>query len=91
MSVDYTTLVLEGTGLSTAGVDFVPVSGTLTIASGQTQGYVSVTVMGDEVAEPPAYLGEWLLVRFTNPTAGSTVNPDSGRWGHGIGVIVDDD
>ena len=91
VSVDYTTLVLEGTGLSTAGVDFVPVSGTLTIASGQTQGYVSVTVMGDEVAEPPAYLGEWLLVRFTNPTAGSTVNPDSGLWGHGIGVIVDDD
>lgn len=90
VGVDYATLAPTGPGLATADVDFVPVSGTLAFAPGQTEAFVTVMVHGDDLHEDPALYGEWLLVQLANPTAGATIDT-GGLWGLGIGVIIDDD
>jgi len=43
----YETVQSTGTQFATPGVDFTPVSGTLTIARGSTMGYISVDVLDD--------------------------------------------
>lgn len=48
-----------------------------------------VTVFGDDVDEPPAWLGEWALVRFSNPSPNAEL--DLSFFGLGIAVIIDDD
>jgi titin len=89
VTVHYTTLDTGSAGIATAGVDYVPASGTVTFAPGKTLTTVPITVYGDAIKEPPAYGGEWILVAFSNPTGGAVV--DSSFYGLGIGVIIDDD
>jgi len=89
VTVDWQTLDTGAAGIATADVDYVAASGTATFAPGQTTAFVTITVNGDTVDDPPLYLGEWILVAFSNPSANATL--DTSFFGLGIGVIVDDD
>ncbi len=88
VTVHYATVDTGGAGIATANVDYVPTSGTLTFNPGQTSKTVPVTVKGDTVKEPPAYIGEWILVQFSSPTGAQL---DTHFFGLGVGIIVDDD
>ena len=88
ITVHYATVDTGGTGIATAGVDYVATSGTLTFAPGETSKSVPITVIGDTIKEPPLLYGEWILVSFTDPT-GATIDPSF--YGLGIGIIIDDD
>jgi chitinase len=89
VTVDWSTLDTGGSGVATAGVDYEAASGTVTFAPGETSKVVSITVYGDTVDELPLYLGEWILVAFSNPSANATL--DTSFFGLGIGIILDDD
>ena len=89
VTVDWTTLDTGAAGVATAGVDYVAASGTVTFAPGETTKTVTITVYGDTIDEPPLYLGEWVLVAFSNPSANATL--DTSFYGLGIGIIGDDD
>ncbi len=77
VTVDYAT----ASGTATAGSDFQPVSGTLTLPAGAVEGTVPVTVVGDTVAELDESFSLQLL-------ASTTAFIDDGV---GSGTIVDDD
>ena len=68
-------------GTATAGSDYTAVSGTLTIAAGQTSATVAVAVTGDLIFEPT----ETMTINLSNATNGSTADPQ------GIGTITNDD
>jgi hypothetical protein len=89
VTVDWSTLDTGGSGVATAGVDYEAASGTVTFAPGETSKVVSITVYGDTADELPLYLGEWILVAFSNPSANATL--DTSFFGLGIGIILDDD
>lgn len=89
VTVSYATLDTGAAGIATAGVDYVATSGTVTFAPGETSKIVAVTVIGDTVSEDPLLYGEWILVVFSGPSAGATL--DLSFYGLGIGVIIDDD
>lgn len=69
-------------GTSTAGVDFAATSGTVTFPAGTTTVTVPITVLGDDTPEGD----ELALVRIESDDL-----PVDGLWGHGVGVILDDD
>jgi hypothetical protein len=77
VTVDYVT----ADGSAAAGADYVAASGTLTFAPGTTSASVSVSVVGDTVAE----LDEVFFLRLSNPTGAVILD------GEGTGGIVDDD
>ena len=89
VTVDWSTLDTGAAGVATAGVDYEAASGTVTFAPGETTKVVSITVYGDLVDEPPLYLGEWILVPFSNPSTNAVL--DTSFFGLGIGIIGDDD
>lgn len=89
ITVDWSTIDTGGSGIATSGVDFVAGAGTVTFAPGETSTTVGVEVLGDTEVEPGKFLGEWVLVQFTNPSANSTL--DLSLYGLGIGIVVDDD
>ncbi len=64
-------------------IDYLPASGTLTFAPGETTKTVDITVLGDTAVEPD----EYVFVQFTNPTNASL----GGFLGYGFGVITNDD
>jgi hypothetical protein len=64
-------------------IDYLPASGTLTFAPGETSKTVDITVVGDTVVEPD----ETVLVQFSQPTNASL----GGFYGYGFGVITNDD
>jgi len=66
---------------ATSGVDFTPVSGTLTFPAGSTLQNVVIPVIGDTSAEP----NEQIRVTLSNASGATILNPT------GIGTIVDDD
>lgn len=66
---------------ATAGVDYLPTSGTLTIQPGEPSGIVQVTIQGDLLDEP----NESVFLDLSAPT-NATVADARGR-----GVIVDND
>jgi hypothetical protein len=68
-------------GSATAGVDYQPISGTLTFAPGETEKSVSVTIIGDILVESD----ETFLLVLSNLT-GATFAVD-----RAFGTIVDDD
>lgn len=68
-------------GSASANVDFTPVSGTLTFASGEIAKTVDVLVTGDMVAE----LSENFVVVLSNPVQASIDDAI------GIGLIINDD
>jgi PKD repeat protein len=63
--------------------DFVPASGTVTFAPGETAQTVTVPVVGDTVVEDD----EWVAVRFADPT-NATIG---GFWGLGLLLVRNDD
>jgi len=67
--------------LATEGVDYLPVSGTLTFAPGQVEAFVRVEIVGDEEVEP----SETFEVVLSNPVGGGILD------GEATGSIVDDD
>ena len=67
VTVAYTT----ADGSATAGSDYVPTSGTLHFAEGQTSLPISVQVIGDTVPEPD----ETFYVLISTPTAASRSRP----------------
>ena len=68
-------------GTATAGSDYITKSGTVTIPAGQTSGTISVSILGDTIAES----NDSLLVNLTNPT--NATLKDS----QGVGTILNDD
>jgi large repetitive protein len=66
-----------------AGTDYVPASGTVTFAPGQTEATVTIDVIGNTIPQPDRYV----VVSFRNPSGAFM----SGFWGLGFGLIVDDD
>jgi uncharacterized repeat protein (TIGR01451 family) len=68
-------------GTATSGIDFLPASGTLTLAPGTTSAPLSVAVVGDPLDEPD----ESFRVDLTSPT-GATLGD-----AQGTGLILDDD
>ena len=69
--------------------DYVAASGTVTFTPGDTSETVPVVVNGDTVPEPPLLWGEWLIVRFYDPSPNARI--DQSFFGLGLGVILDDD
>ena len=91
VTVDWSTVDIPTNPLvARSGSDHVAASGTLSFAPGETVQYVPIDVLGDIVDEPPAYLGEWGLIQFSNPSANAVVDT-SGLFGLGLFIIVDDD
>lgn len=88
VTVDYQTSG-SGLGIAEAGPDYDAATGTVTFAPGDTTETVTIQVHGDRIDEPPALYGEWIVIAFSNPSPGATL--DLGFYGLGIGVIVDDD
>jgi YVTN family beta-propeller protein len=60
--------------------DYVPASGTVTFAPGQTTASVTIQVIGGNVVQP----NEYIVVSFTNPTNANI----GGFWGLGFGGIL---
>jgi Calx-beta domain-containing protein/VCBS repeat protein len=80
-NVDLTVHYATADNSATAGTDYVPASGTLTIPAGQTAGTITVLVNGDSLPEP----NESFRVYLSSPTnAVVTI-------GYGTGAIVDDE
>ncbi len=78
VTVDYATA--DGTA-TTAGSDYVAVSGTLTFNPGTTTQTVNVTVNGDTLNE----VNETYFVNLTNPVSATITD------NQGLGTITDDD
>jgi len=77
ISVDYTTVDLTGK----AGVDFQPVSGTLSFAEDETVKYITVPVIGNKVHQ----LNRRITLRLSNPVELVLETPEA------VGEIEDDD
>lgn len=78
VAVGYTT----SNGTALAGSDYVPASGTITFAVGETAKSVTVQVIGDTVREPDEAFSLLLL----NPSASAQIAD-----GEGVGTITNDD
>jgi serralysin len=78
VTVSYATA--DGTAL--AGSDYVPGSGRLTFAPGETAKYVAVAAAGDTTVEPD----ETFVLRLTNPGGGVSLAD-----GEAVATIVNDD
>jgi subtilisin-like proprotein convertase family protein len=66
-----------GTGTATAGVDYTPVSTTLSFADGQTSRTVSVPITDDMLSEG---IDELVPISLSSPTGGATLGaPTSGQ------------
>ena len=91
ITVDWATFdFLSNPTIAIGGLDYTAVAPTqITFAPGVTELTVPIEVLGDDLVEPPAYLGEWGLVQLSNPSF-ATVDL-GGVFGLGIFVIVDDD
>jgi VCBS repeat-containing protein len=79
VTVDYAT----SNGTATAGSDYVPASGTLTFAPGETSKSVSVPVKGEKAFEAD----ETVLLTLTNPTNATLATGEA----QSSGTIVNDD
>jgi hypothetical protein len=74
-------------GIATAGNDYLATAGTLTFAPGQTSKTISVTVLGDRIAEHSGYqtFSEAFTVALSNPSNGLLSGSPAN------GVIQDDE
>lgn len=93
ITVDWETadLVGSGSGAALSGVDYAADSGSLTFAPGETSKTIPITVIGDTDDEPPAYLGEWGFIRFSNLSPNAAFDPANFFAQTGIFIVVDDD
>jgi YD repeat-containing protein len=78
-TVDYSTF---DTGSAVATLDYIPISGTLTFAPGETSKTVSVSAMDDAIYEGQ----ETFNFLLSNASGGGTISA-----GAGVGTITDDD
>ncbi|MGZ4757974.1 MAG: Calx-beta domain-containing protein, partial [Acidimicrobiales bacterium] len=85
VTVEWNTLFASGAPGDQAdpATDYLPVSGTVTFAPGETTKTVTVVIDGDTVVEPD----EYVVVSFHHPTNATM----GGFWGLGFGVITNDD
>ncbi|MEZ5167637.1 MAG: PKD domain-containing protein [Acidimicrobiales bacterium] len=88
ITLEYLTGPADGV-IDGGGPDYVPVTGTLTFAPGETTASIPIEVLGDTVFEPGQLYGlEWGAALVYAPT-NATVAPG---WGQlGFFVIIDDD
>ena len=87
VTVNWTTV--PSTGL-VPGQDYVSASGTLTFAPGDTEEFVSITVLGDDIDEPGVLFGaEWLFIGLSSPTNAVFGTDFFANYAHGF--ITDDD
>jgi Calx-beta domain len=77
VTVSYTTIA----GTATAGTDFVPKSGTATIAAGKTAALIAIPIKGDTTVEPT----ETFKVKISNAVHAAIDRPT------GTGKITNDD
>ena len=88
VTVAWTTI--DGTApIASHGSDIAAASGVATFAPGTTTTTVEITVHGDTVDEPPAWLGEWAAIAYSSPSANADLF--LGFYGLGILIIADDD
>lgn len=71
ITVDYST----ASGTASSGSDFVPKSGTLTFADGETQKSVNVSTIDDSIHEP----SETFSFAISNPTGGAIISVASAQ------------
>ena len=90
VTVDWATLDTGNPGSATAGADYVAAGGTLTFAPGETAATVPITVLGDDIDEPPLLYGEWGLLAFSDLSPNAVLDT-SAFFGLGLFIIVDDD
>ena len=87
VTVNWTTV--PSTGL-VPGQDYVSASGTVTFAPGDTEEFVSITVLGDDIDEPGVLFGnEWLFIGLSSPTNAVFGTDFFANYAHGF--ITDDD
>jgi probable HAF family extracellular repeat protein len=67
---------------ATAGTDYEPATGTLTLSAGQTSATVAVTVLGDTAGEP----NETFQMNLSEPSGGALIGD-----AQGVGTIIDDE
>jgi chitinase len=77
ITVNYATL----DGTATAGSDFTAAGGTLTFTTGQSSKYVTVTILGDALAEPD----ETFLLSLSSASGATILD------GEAVGTITNDD
>ncbi len=80
ITVDYATAAATGT--ATSGVDYTPVTGTLSFAPGETSKTISVTILPDALDEA----SETVFINLSNNSANSNLLDAQGQ-----GTIVDTD
>jgi hypothetical protein len=78
VTVDYGT----APGTATPGVDYLPISGTLSFPTGVSRKTLTVTVIGDKTREA----NETFFVNLSNPSANAYLGD-----GQAIGTILNDD
>lgn len=78
VTVDYAT----SDGSARAGSDYTETNGTLSIGAGDTEGTITVSVLGDTDFEP----GETFTLTLSNPSANATLGTDTAT-----GTIHNDD
>jgi hypothetical protein len=78
ITVDYAT----SNGTAAAGLDYLPASGTLSFAPGQTLHEVNVSVLGDLIDEPD----QTVFLLLSNASANAFISTSTGT-----GTITDDD
>lgn len=85
VTAQWTTVFVPGApaGQADPGTDYLPASGTVTFAPGQTTATAPISVKGDTTVETD----EYIVVSFTHPTNARM----GGFWGLGFGVITNDD
>jgi hypothetical protein len=85
VTVQWTTLFATGAPGNQAdpATDYIPASGVVTFAPGQTTATAPIQIVGDTLVEPD----EYIVVSFHDPTNAVM----GGFWGLGFGGILNDD
>lgn len=89
VTVNWTTVTTDGAGIATGGVDYEAAAGQVTFAPGETAASIDITVYGDTLDEPPAWLGEWGVIAWSSPSPNADI--DGSFFRLGLFIIFDDD
>ncbi|MBI1312828.1 hypothetical protein GC176_16180 [bacterium] len=82
VSIQFSSVILQGTGTATAYVDYTPrFNGVLSIPAGQVNGFIEIPVFGDQDIEPDEVMAVEIL-SVTNGLIGESL---------GVGTIINDD
>jgi hypothetical protein len=89
VTVQWRTVTTDGDGIATGDVDYEAASGQVTFAPGETAATIDVSVYGDTLDEPPAWLGEWGVIAWSSPSPNADI--DRSFFGLGLFIVFDDD